>query len=111
MNGRVAASEAAAVEDAAIGLELRLVRCLEALDVDEVEQLLADAEEHPFVWLVDPESMKVSKQPVEVGEVTGDRIVVKSGLEGGQAIAMSGVHLLTEGQQVTEMKESDETRR
>jgi RND family efflux transporter MFP subunit len=76
-----------------------------------VGAVLADAEEHPFVWLVDPESMRVSKQPVEVGEVTGDRIVVKSGLEGGQAIAMSGVHLLTEGQQVTEMKESDETRR
>ena len=32
------------------------------------------------------------------------------GVEGGQAIAMSGVHLLDEGTEVTEMKESDETR-
>jgi len=76
-----------------------------------VGAVLADAEDHPFVWLVDPESMTVSKQRVQVGEVTGDRIVVKSGLEGGQEIALSGVHLLTEGQQVVEMKESDETRR
>ncbi|MGB9339395.1 MAG: efflux RND transporter periplasmic adaptor subunit [Polyangiales bacterium] len=76
-----------------------------------VEAVLADSEEKPYVWLVDPEAMTVSKLPVEVGEITGDRIVVKEGLEGGQAIAMSGVHLLDEGMIVTELEESDETRK
>ena len=76
-----------------------------------VGAVIADSEAKPYVWLVDPDSMKVSKLPVEVGQITGDRIVVTSGIEGGQAIAMSGVHLLDEGTEVTEMKDSDETRR
>jgi RND family efflux transporter MFP subunit len=76
-----------------------------------VSAVVADAEKKPYVWKVDPESMKVSKHPVEVGPITGDRIVVTSGLQGGEAIAMSGVHRLTEGREVTEMVESDETRR
>ena len=76
-----------------------------------VEAVLADSETKPYVWLVDPESMQVSKLPVQVGEITGDRIVVKEGLEGGQAIAMSGVHLLDEGMVVTELEQSDETRK
>ena len=48
---------------------------------------------------------------LQVGEITGDRIVVKEGLEGGQAIAISGVHLLDEGMVVTELEQSDETRK
>ena len=75
------------------------------------QAVLADANDAPFVWLVDEESMTVSERPVKVGKITGDRIVVTKGLEGGEAIAMTGVHLLTEGQAVTEMEKSDETRR
>jgi len=72
--------------------------------------VVADSQDEPFVWLVDEESMSVSKRPVAVGKITGDRIVVAEGLEGGEAIAMTGVHLLTEGLVVTEMEKSDETR-
>jgi len=74
------------------------------------KSVVADAQDEPFVWLVDEESMSVSKRPVSVGKITGDRVVVTDGLEGGEAIAMSGVHLLTEGRTVTEMTQSDETR-
>ena len=76
-----------------------------------VGAVVADSDAEPFVWLVDEESMTVSKHPVEVGSITGKRIVVTSGLEAGQAVAMSGVHLLTEGREVTELAESDETRK
>ena len=76
-----------------------------------VGAVIADSEANPFVWLVDEESMTVSKQPVEAGPVTGGRIVIKGGLESGEAVAMSGVHLLAEGMAVTELEESDETRR
>jgi RND family efflux transporter MFP subunit len=76
-----------------------------------VGAVVADSEAEPFVWLVDEESMKVSKQPVTAGPITGDKIIIKGGLEGGQAVAMSGVHLLTEGMEVTELKDSDETRK
>ena len=75
------------------------------------QAVVADSQDEPFVWLVDEEAMKVSKRPVTVGKITGgDRIVVTEGLEGGEAIAMTGVHLLTEGRVVTEMEKSDETR-
>jgi RND family efflux transporter MFP subunit len=76
-----------------------------------VEAVVGDNNAEPFVWLVDENAMTVSKQLVTVGRITGDRIVVKDGLEGGQAIAMSGVHLLTDGMEVTELMESDETRK
>jgi RND family efflux transporter MFP subunit len=76
-----------------------------------VGAVVADSEDKPYVWLVDQEAMTVSKLRVEVGPITGDRIVVTDGLEGGQAIAMSGVHLLNEGMIVTELEDSDETRK
>ena len=74
------------------------------------QAVVADTGKKPFIWVVDEESMTVSKRPIEVGKITGDRIVVTEGLEGGEAIAMTGVHLLTEDRQVTEMEQSDETR-
>jgi RND family efflux transporter MFP subunit len=74
------------------------------------QAVVSDTEKKPFVWLVDDESMTVSKRLIEVGKVTGDLIVVTEGLEGGEAIAMTGVHLLTEGREITEMEQSDETR-
>lgn len=76
-----------------------------------VGAVIADTQAEPYVWLVDEESMKVSKQPVTAGPITGDKIIIREGLEGGQAIALSGVHLLAEGMQVTELMESDETRK
>ena len=76
-----------------------------------VGAVVADTDGKPYVWLVDQEAMKVSKLPVQVGQITGDRIVVSDGLQLGQAIAMSGVHMLTEGTVVTELMDSDETRK
>ncbi len=76
-----------------------------------VGTVVADTNADPYVWVVDEEAMTVSKQPVEAGPITGDRIVVKKGLQSGHAIALSGVHLLTEGMKVTELTESDVTRK
>ncbi|MEM9727192.1 MAG: efflux RND transporter periplasmic adaptor subunit [Myxococcota bacterium] len=73
--------------------------------------VIADTEREPFVWVVEGDPMTVSKKPVQVGKVTGDSVVITSGLEGGEAVAMSGVNLLTEGLEVTEMAQSDETRK
>lgn len=98
------------------GMTARLMLTgLEAAPPDEVlvpvEAVIADSDAEPFVWQVDQESMTVSKLPVVAGAVTGDRIVIEDGLQGGEAIAMSGVHLLNEGMQVRELKVSDETRK
>ncbi|MEM7136100.1 MAG: efflux RND transporter periplasmic adaptor subunit [Myxococcota bacterium] len=73
--------------------------------------VIADEQQKPYVWVVEGDPMTVSKHPVVVGMVTGDSIVIAEGLEGDEAIATSGVHLLTEGLEVTEMEHSDETRK
>ena len=76
-----------------------------------VGSVAADSEKKPFVWLVDEDSMTVSKLPVAAGAITGDRVVITEGLGGGEAIALSGVHLLAEGMEVRELEDSDETRK
>lgn len=53
-----------------------------------------------FVWVVEPESMKVRRTPVTLGELSGGLVQVKAGLAGGEQIATSGVHYLREGMQV-----------
>ena len=58
---------------------------------------LADANSKLYVWLVDPSSMTVRRAPVELGELTGSKVEVLSGLSKGDQIAISGVHHLREG--------------
>jgi RND family efflux transporter MFP subunit len=61
----------------------------------------ADADKRPFVWVVDPDSMRVARREVAVGAlVMGGQVEVVSGLANGDAVATSGVALLSEGQQV-----------
>jgi RND family efflux transporter MFP subunit len=49
------------------------------------------------VWVVDPQTMAVSRRPVELGEFTGDAVAVREGLDGDEWIATSGAHHLREG--------------
>jgi hypothetical protein len=49
---------------------------------------------------VDPESMKVTRSPVELGPLTGDRVLLTGGVEQGDLVAISGVNALREGMQV-----------
>ena len=60
----------------------------------------ADENEQSYVWKVDPEKMTVSKAPVELGPLTGDRVLLTSGVEKGDMVAISGVTSLREGMQV-----------
>jgi RND family efflux transporter MFP subunit len=52
------------------------------------------------VWLVAPESMTVRRTRVEVGDLTGENVLVRGGLKQGDQIAVSGVHRLKDGMQV-----------
>lgn len=58
--------------------------------------VLGGADGTPFVWKIDPQTMRVHRTPVEVGMMGGDGIAVKSGLNAGDEIAISGVSLLRE---------------
>jgi len=53
------------------------------------------------VWVLDAASMTVRSQPVQVGMVDGNEVVVTSGLQPGQQVVSAGVHVLSAGQKVT----------
>ncbi len=53
------------------------------------------------VWVLDEAGMTVRSQPVQVGTVDGNQVVIASGLQPGQKVVAAGVHVLTAGQKVT----------
>lgn len=53
------------------------------------------------VWLLDEASMTVKTQPVKVGAIDGNQVVITSGLQPGQKVVSAGVHVLSPGQKVT----------
>ncbi len=60
------------------------------------------------VWLVDPASMKVRSQAVQVSGVHDNLVIISSGLEPGQQVVTAGVHVLSAGQKVTYFKAAGE---
>jgi RND family efflux transporter MFP subunit len=60
----------------------------------------ADDDGNTHVWKIDPTAMTVSRSPVEVGGLSGDRIAIVSGVGNGDQIAISGIQNLTDGHQV-----------
>jgi RND family efflux transporter MFP subunit len=52
------------------------------------------------VWVVDPATATVARRPVEVSVMTGDGVVVKSGLRTGELVVVAGANLLHPGQRV-----------
>lgn len=73
----------------------------------DVPSVAASADEsgNAYVWVVDPESLAVSRRSVELGRMIGDSVQVRSGLEGGEWIAISGVQHLREGMVVRRLGE------
>lgn len=53
------------------------------------------------VWLYDAASGSVRAQPVQVGRMAGNEVLVTSGLQPGMQVVVAGVHVLAEGQKVT----------
>jgi RND family efflux transporter MFP subunit len=62
--------------------------------------VVAGADGAPSVWVVDPESSRVSRRPIEVGAIQGEDIVVLAGLEPGERIVTAGVNHLRDGMPV-----------
>lgn len=52
------------------------------------------------VWVLDEAAMTLRSQPVQVGAVDGNQVVIASGLQTGQKVVAAGVHVLTAGQKV-----------
>jgi RND family efflux transporter MFP subunit len=60
----------------------------------------ADEQGNAYVWLVDPDSMRVTRKLVTLGEIFDDQVLVASGLQNGDRITISGVANLQEGVKV-----------
>ena len=54
----------------------------------------------PFVWRVDPKSMKIERVDVATGALTKSGLEIVSGLQPSDRILAAGVHFVTEGQEV-----------
>ncbi len=54
-----------------------------------------------MVWVLDPASMTLRSQNIEVINIQGNDVVVKSGLQAGQQVVAAGVHVLSPGQKVS----------
>jgi membrane fusion protein, multidrug efflux system len=66
---------------------------------------LAEHQGNSVVWLLDPKSMTVSRQRVTSAEVSGNIVLLSSGLQAGQEVVTAGVHVLTPGQKVRRLVE------
>jgi multidrug efflux system membrane fusion protein len=58
------------------------------------------------VWLLDPSSMTVKSQVVQIATADGNDVVVAGGLQPGMQVVVAGVHVLVPGQRVTVYKEN-----
>jgi RND family efflux transporter MFP subunit len=58
--------------------------------------ITADDVGNPFVWVVDPSSMRVRKQEVQIGELSGSNVKIAGGLSVGDQVITSGVNSLSE---------------
>jgi len=70
-----------------------------------VEATAVDEQSNAFVWLVDPDTMQVSRLQVELGAMAGTKVRVLKGLKQGDRIAIAGVHYLREGMKVRPLNE------
>ena len=70
-----------------------------------VSAVAADDQGNAFAWRIDPDSQRVLRVAVELGQMAGDQVRVLSGLNSGDTIATAGVHHLREGMQVRPLGE------
>jgi RND family efflux transporter MFP subunit len=65
-----------------------------------IAAIVAAADGTPTVWVVDPETGRVSQRPIETGTIQGADVAVLNGLAPGEQIVTAGVHHLRDGMRV-----------
>jgi RND family efflux transporter MFP subunit len=53
------------------------------------------------VWVLDPATLTVKPQVIEIATADGNEVVVASGLQSGMRVVSAGVHVLSPGQKVS----------
>lgn len=67
----------------------------------------ADAQQRPFVWVLDPDTNEVSRRIVALGPLRGDNAIVTDGLKSGEQIVSAGVSFLQERQVVRPLRTTE----
>lgn len=57
--------------------------------------------ERSAIWVLEPASMTLRSQPVDVATADGNEVVIVAGLQPGMLVVSAGVHVLSPGQKVT----------
>lgn len=68
-----------------------------------VSAVFTDANGQSCVWTLDKQTMTPKKAQVEVGEMTGESILLQSGVKEGDTVITAGASFLSEGQKVREI--------
>ncbi len=69
-----------------------------------VGAVFSDEQDRRYVWLIDPKTQTIKKQPVTVSSFTSDKIKITQGLKPGDQIVTAGVHYLRTGDKVRAMQ-------
>lgn len=72
----------------------------EAVVLIPLSAVVGAADGSPTVWVVDPQTGRVSPRPIETGALQGADVVVRKGLAPGEQIVTAGVHHLRDGMRV-----------
>jgi multidrug efflux system membrane fusion protein len=72
-----------------------------------VQAVVSDAKGNTFVWIVNPETYRVSKRPVVTGGLAGEDIMITDGLKNKEWVVTSGVHYLHPDQKVKKYERED----
>jgi RND family efflux transporter MFP subunit len=70
-----------------------------------IEAVVGSDDGGAHVWVIDPDSWRVSRVDVEIGELSGQSIQITSGLRGGERIATTGVHSLRDAMAVSSFEQ------
>lgn len=62
-----------------------------------IEAVVGSDDGGAHVWTINPETMAVTQVAVQTGVPSGDSIEICAGLEGGEWLATTGVHVLRDG--------------
>lgn len=65
-----------------------------------VEAIFVGSDGTSFVWVVDPETSRVTRRAIEVGDLMADGAIVLAGLEAGETVVTAGVHQVRDDMRV-----------
>ena len=70
--------------------------------------VLGDNNLQASVWVVDSDSMAVTRRQVTVGAMRGNSVEITSGLQGGERVVTAGAGYLIEGMKVRLMPDVEQ---